>query len=94
MTALAMLVSAPVLARPAEGTRAEDAIVDAIVARPLGLVATVLGSALFVVSLPFSAIGGNVGEAADLLVVGPAKETFARCLGCPGSGKMATAAPR
>ncbi len=55
---------------------------DALVARPLLLVGTALGAGIFVVSLPFSALGGNVGESADLLVVGPAKSTFTRCLGC------------
>lgn len=55
---------------------------DVLIARPLGLVWTVAGSALFVVSLPFTALGGNVKQAADTLVVGPAKETFLRCLGC------------
>ena len=47
-----------------------------------GLVATVLGTATFLVSLPFSAAGGNVGEAAEHLVMKPAKATFVRCLGC------------
>lgn len=54
---------------------------DAVLVRPLGIVATVLGGALFVVSLPFSALGGNTKEAADRLVVDPAKFTFARPLG-------------
>jgi hypothetical protein len=55
--------------------------VDAVVVRPLGLVATVIGSGLFVVSLPFSALGGNVDEAAQNLVVAPARFTFKRPLG-------------
>ena len=54
---------------------------DAIVVRPLGIVATVLGFGLFVVSVPFSALGGNAGEAWDTLVVRPAKFTFTRPLG-------------
>ena len=57
-------------------------ILDAIIARPLGLVATAAGSALFVATLPFSILGGNVGEAADNLVKKPAATTFTRCLGC------------
>lgn len=59
---------------------------DAIIARPLGAAFTVIGAALFVVTLPFSALGGNVGEAGKELVVGPAKATFVRCLGCTKSG--------
>jgi len=54
---------------------------DFFLCRPLGLAATVIGSVLFVVSLPFSALGDNVGQAADLLVVEPAKFTFDRPLG-------------
>lgn len=60
---------------------------DLIIARPLGIVATTLGAAAFVVSLPFSAAGGNVEQAADTLVVGPARETFVRCLGCRSAGR-------
>ncbi len=60
---------------------------DVLVARPFGMVLTLVGSALFVVSLPFTALGGNVKEAADTLVVGPAKETFVRCLGCNTAGR-------
>jgi len=60
---------------------------DVLVARPFGMVLTLVGSALFVVSLPFTALGGNVKQAADTLVIGPAKETFVRCLGCSTSGR-------
>ncbi len=59
-------------------------IIDGLVVRPLGLVATVLGTVAFVVTLPFSALGGNVEEAGENLVVGPAAYTFTRCLGCFG----------
>lgn len=55
---------------------------DAVLVRPLMLVATVLGTAVYVVSLPFSALGGNAGEAGKTLVVTPFKATFVRCLGC------------
>lgn len=58
---------------------------DAIAVRPLMFVGTILGTGVFVVSLPFSALGGNVGEAADTLVVTPFKATFVRCLGCSKS---------
>jgi hypothetical protein len=55
---------------------------DALVGRPLLLATTVLGAATFLVSLPFTITGRNVGEAADRLVGGPMRATFARCLGC------------
>lgn len=56
-------------------------LVDGLVIRPLGLVATVLGSAIFVVTWPFSALGGNVDEAKQALINEPAKMTFRRPLG-------------
>ncbi|BBO92278.1 hypothetical protein [Desulfosarcina ovata] len=54
---------------------------DALLARPLGFCALVIGSALFVVSLPFSATGGNVKPAFDRLMADPAMFTFNRPLG-------------
>lgn len=54
---------------------------DVLMARPLGAVGTVLGTGLFVVSLPFSAVGMNVDDAAVRLMAEPAKFTFVRPLG-------------
>ena len=59
---------------------------DLVIARPLLLAATVVGTVFYVVSLPFSLAGGNAGEAGETLVVGPAMSTFVRCLGCTRSG--------
>lgn len=59
---------------------------DLLIARPLLVVATVLGAGVFVVSLPFTALGGGVGDAGQALVVDPAKAAFVRCLGCIGEG--------
>ncbi|MCG6908899.1 MAG: hypothetical protein LJE94_02105 [Deltaproteobacteria bacterium] len=59
----------------------EEMMVDALLVRPLGIVATILGAGLFVVSLPFSLLGRNVGEAGTKLVADPAKFTFVRPLG-------------
>jgi hypothetical protein len=58
---------------------------DLLIARPLLIAATVIGTAAFVVSLPFSALGGNVKEAGQALVVEPGREAFVRCLGCDTS---------
>jgi hypothetical protein len=55
--------------------------VDVALVRPLGAVATVAGLAVFVVSFPFSALGGNHHEAWDSLVASPAEFTFRRPLG-------------
>lgn len=55
---------------------------DLLFARPLLLAVTGVGTGMFLVSLPFSALGGNVEEAANTLVIRPAWQTFVRCLGC------------
>ena len=55
--------------------------IDLIAARPVGFAATLLGTVVFVVSWPFSALGGNSEEAWDTLVVSPAEYTFQRPLG-------------
>lgn len=62
---------------------------DAVFVRPVLLATTIVGSAVYLVSLPFSLLGGNAEEAGDVLVVGPAKATFVRCLGCTSSGRKA-----
>ncbi|MFO7737479.1 MAG: hypothetical protein R6V46_03330 [Desulfatiglandaceae bacterium] len=60
---------------------------DLLLLRTLGFAAMVGGAAVFVVSLPFSLLGGNTEEAAQKLVVEPAKFTFVRPLGeLPESG--------
>ena len=57
-------------------------IIDGLVVRPVSLVATIIGGAVYVVTLPFSALGGNAGEAGEQLFLNPAEYTFTRCLGC------------
>ncbi|MDD2463838.1 MAG: hypothetical protein PHI97_07545 [Desulfobulbus sp.] len=54
---------------------------DLALARPVGAAATVTGFALFLVSSPFSLLGGNAGEAWNNLVAAPASYTFKRPLG-------------
>jgi hypothetical protein len=79
-------VSVPAFAGPEDRPSEYAMIGDILLARPLGLVFTAVGAAAFVVSLPFTAASGGLKEAADTLVVGPAKETFVRCLGCRSAG--------
>jgi hypothetical protein len=55
--------------------------IDLVVVRPLALVATVVGSVFYIVSLPFSALGDNTHDAWESLVVSPATYTFTRPLG-------------
>ncbi len=56
-------------------------LADTVLVRPLMLTSTVVGLATFIVTLPFSALGGNIGEAGNRLVVEPARYTFIRPLG-------------
>jgi len=65
---------------------------DILIARPIGVVVTAVGTLAFLASLPFTALGGNVGEAGKTLVASPAKETFVRCLGCTSSGRKSKGA--
>jgi hypothetical protein len=62
-----------------------EVIADVLIVRPGCLVATVLGSALFVVALPVAAISRSVPKTADTLVVQPAKATFSRPVGDMGA---------
>ena len=57
-------------------------IADAVIARPLLAAATVGGTAIFLVTLPFTALGGGVDTAAETLIKTPAEAAFRRCLGC------------
>jgi hypothetical protein len=59
---------------------------DLLVARPVGLVMTAGGAAVWLVSLPFTLLSGHAGEAAEKLIVGPGEATFMRCLGCRNTG--------
>ncbi len=64
---------------------AEAMFFDGLIFRPLMLVTTVIGVGVFLGTLPFSTLGGNVDQAAERLVVQPAQATFTECLGClPG----------
>ena len=63
------------------GPSYETMAVDTVVGKPLQLVAAVAGTAAYVVSLPFSLIGGNADQAQQKLFVEP-WNAMSRCLGC------------
>ncbi|MDY0248555.1 MAG: multidrug transporter [Pseudomonas sp.] len=69
-----------------EAPHAYSIVGDVVIARPLLIAATVIGAALFVVTLPFSAMGGGIGRTGKALVVEPGKAAFVRCLGCTKDG--------
>lgn len=64
-----------------EGPTPGAMLADLFMIRPTMLVGTAIGVTAFVISLPFSALGGNMDEAADTLVMQPVKYTFVRPLG-------------
>lgn len=88
LAAAACLVLAPMFASAAEyGEGPDDTpsggamAFDLLIVRPVSLVATVVGTVLFVVSLPLTVIQGNVEDPAEKLVGDPARYTFTRPLG-------------
>ncbi len=53
-------------------------LIDLFIARPLGIVAGIGGSAVFVVTLPFTLPSGSVGNSADMFIVQPFQFSFVR----------------
>jgi hypothetical protein len=82
---LALLLSTSTPALASADSDLTTTVVDAAVARPFTFALTAVGSALFVVTLPFTAPSGSMNKAAKTLVVSPAKDTFKRPLGDMGT---------
>ncbi len=87
MTILFVLTSTVAFAQEDKGIAM---VGDTFLVRPLGIATTIVGAVVFVVSLPFSLLGGNVDEAGHDLVAAPAKFTFARPLGDFGPDKASS----
>ncbi len=56
----------------------EWSVLDLVVARPLGIVAGIVGTAVFVVTLPFTIPSGGVNDAVDMFIVQPFQFSFTR----------------
>ena len=54
---------------------------DTLFMRPIGIVATAVGSVFWLVSYPFAYLGGNTDESTQELVAAPFEWTFERPLG-------------
>src|SRR5512136_493369 len=84
-TSIALLVVCALIVStvPAFGetTDGMGIVADVLIARPVGLVAIVFGSAMYIVSLPFAIPSGSVDKAGKLLVADPFNYTFCRPLG-------------
>ena len=59
----------------------EKMALDLLLVRPVGILATLFGGAVFILGVPFSALGGNTGDTYEKLVKTPARYTFKRPLG-------------
>jgi len=66
---------------PSDGANPDGMLPDLFLVRPVGLVGTVLGSAVFLVALPFTLPTHTAGEAANSFVIRPFEYTFNRPLG-------------
>ena len=60
---------------------AESMVADGLVLRPAGIIGSAAGIAGWVITLPFSLLGQNVGQATEELIEKPVKYTFTRPLG-------------
>jgi len=65
----------------ADDAKAVASIADVTIVRPGCFVATVIGTAFFIVALPVAAVSGSVKKTAHTLVVEPAQATFTRPVG-------------
>jgi hypothetical protein len=82
----ALCVLAITLGGVASSSASEDSgsltvVADVMVIRPACLVATVIGSAVFVAILPVATTSKSVKKTANTLVVKPGKATFTRPVG-------------
>jgi hypothetical protein len=60
---------------------AAEMLADALIVRPMTLVASAVGAVGWVLSLPFTIPGGNVGEVGRKAVAEPLEYTFLRPVG-------------
>jgi hypothetical protein len=85
------LLTAPLLSAFAQydgashSVSAEGMTVDLLLIRPLGIASTILGSVLYVVSLPLTLPTGTADVAGEKFVKEPVQFTFIRPLGQFGS---------
>lgn len=77
--AMVLTTATPCLADTTDDSVA--VIADVTLVRPGCFIATVIGSAFFVVALPFAAASKSVKSTANTLVIKPAKATFTRPVG-------------
>lgn len=80
-TSLVQAAEDSYMAKDRGDVSAESIIMDGLVLKPAGVLATLVGTMAFVVTLPFSIPTRSVDKAAQKLIVDPARYTFVRPLG-------------
>ena len=75
------LISTTVPALAQDAGRAPEMIVDVLIARPVGLASIVIGTAAFILALPFAIMSDSVEPVTRTLVKAPVKFTFTRPVG-------------
>ncbi len=78
---LASLSVSPLSAAETEEPSPDEVAADLLFIRPIAFSAIIVGSAIYIVSLPFTLPTGNVKLAGKKLVLEPWKHTFSKPLG-------------
>ncbi len=81
LAAVFLASSTPAFSQDQREPTGGEIMFDLVLTRPLGLAAIVVGTAVFVVGLPFTLPTGSVGVAAKRLIGEPVKFTFQRPVG-------------
>lgn len=78
---ISLIVVSSTSAFAEDGEKELAMVGDALVGRPLGLASIAVGTSIFIISLPFTAISGSTEKAAKVLITNPVEYTFKRPLG-------------
>jgi hypothetical protein len=81
MSHMSMVSARSTFYEDADAPTAGEMLADTVLVRPSMFVASIVGVVTFVITLPFSALGGNMDEAGKTLVLDPLEYTFVRPLG-------------
>jgi hypothetical protein len=81
MIFLASLSVTPLSAAEPREPSPDEVAADLLFVRPVALSSIIVGSAIYIITLPFTIPTGNLGLAGRKLVVEPVKYTFSKPLG-------------
>ena len=79
---VSFLFAGNINANPAgSGSNTPAIVADAFICRPMGIIALIAGSAIYIVSLPFTTMADGQEEAKRTLILSPYHYPFTRQLG-------------